>query len=176
MDIEEILAIWESCKEGKFQKIPEDFYERIDEMIKEREKKKSEVDEVEYLKIEDEIRTLKRIRNDVFEVRMGKILKLAWAKVCGRNVELDCMIGIEKDLFDKIVELLEKFKSAILGKLKKEEKVEYVLVRIKKDIPEFEGVDGRIYRLKKEDIVLLPQLNAKALIESGVAEIVEFKR
>ena len=86
------------------------------------------------------------------------------------------MIGIEKDLFDKIVELLEEFKSAILGKLKKEEKIEYVLVRIKKDIPEFEGVDGRIYRLKKEDIVLLPQLNAKALIESGVAEIVEFKR
>jgi len=91
------------------------------------------------------------------------------------------MIELEKTLFRKLVELLEKFKRLILER--REEKVEeevveegYIMVRIKKDIPEFEGVDGKIYKLRREDVVLLPALNAKALIKSGVAEEVEVKR
>jgi DNA replication factor GINS len=97
---------------------------------------------------------------------------MAWMSMCGCKVDEDSMIEAEKDLYRRIVELLEKFKSRIFGR-KREEKV---LVRIKKDIPEFEGVDGRVYRLRREDVVLLPKLNAKALVEGGIAEEVEYKR
>jgi DNA replication factor GINS len=172
MDIDEIIAVWESCRNGEFKRLPEDFYETIQTMIDEREKKKAYADDDEYYRLEDEIRTLKRIRKDVFEARVNRILKMAWMSMCGCKVDEDSMIEAEKDLYRRIVELLEKFKSRIFGR-KREEKV---LVRIKKDIPEFEGVDGRVYRLRREDVVLLPKLNAKALVEGGIAEEVEYKR
>ncbi len=174
MDIDEIISIWERCRNGEFGKIPEDFYDRIHHMIEDREKRKESADEDEYYKLEDEIRTLKRIRKDVFEARTGRILKMAWMSVCGCRVDEDSMIEAEKDLYRKIVELLEKFKQIVFGKIRRKE--EKVLVRIKKDVPEFEGVDGRVYRLKREDVVLLSKLNAKALIEGGLAEEVELKR
>ncbi len=53
---------------------------------------------------------------------------------------------------------------------------ERILVRIKQDIPEFEGVDGKTYKLRKEDVVLIPSLNANALVKSGIAEKIEVKR
>ncbi|WP_456328126.1 hypothetical protein [Archaeoglobus sp.] len=171
MDIDEIIAVWESCRNGEFKKIPEDFYETIQSMIEDREKKKAYADEDEYYRLEDEIRTLKRIRKDVFEARVNRILKMAWMSMCGCRVDEDSMIEAERDLYRRIVEILEKFKSLIFGK-RREEKV---LVRVKRDV-EFEGVDGRIYKLKREDVVLLPKLNAKALIEGGLAEEIEFKR
>ncbi|HIP62725.1 MAG TPA: hypothetical protein EYH04_01150 [Archaeoglobus profundus] len=184
MDINELLAILEKSKQGKLLKISEDFYDRIKDRIKELEElKKSAKSDDELIKIEDEIRTLKRIQRRIFELRTSRIIRAAWAKVCETDTgeELENMIELEKILFRKLVELLEKFKRLILER--REEKVEeevveegYIMVRIKKDIPEFEGVDGKIYKLRKEDVVLLPALNAKALIKNGVAEEVEVKR
>jgi len=37
------------------------------------------------------------------------------------------------------------------------------------------GVDGKTYKLRREDVVVLPELNAKALIKDGVAEEIEVK-
>ena len=184
MDINELLLILEKSKQGKLLKISEDFYDRIKDRIKELEElKKNAKSDDELIKIEDEIRTLKRIQRRIFELRTSRIIWAAWAKVCETDTEeeLENMIELEKTLFRKLVELLEKFKRLILER--REEKVEeevveegYIMVRIKKDIPEFEGVDGKIYKLRREDVVLLPALNAKALIKSGVAEEVEVKR
>ncbi len=171
MDIDEVIEIWERCRSGEFKKIPDDFYDVLQEMIEEREKIKNNVDEEEYFKIEDEIRTLRRIRREVFEARLNRILKMAWMNVCGCKVDEDSMMEVERDLFRRIVEILETFKSKIFGG-RRERKV---LVRVKRDV-EFEGVDGRSYRLKREDVVLLPEENAKALIEGGFAEKVSCKR
>ncbi len=170
MDIDEIIAIWESCRSGEFKKIPEDFYEVIGSMIEERERLKAEADEDDYYRLEDEIRTLRRIRKEVFEARTNRILRMAWMSVCGCKVEEDNMTDVERSLFRGIVEILESFKSAVFGRRK-----EKVLVRIKRDV-EFEGVDGRTYSLRKEDVVTLPKENAKALIEGGFAEKIEFSR
>jgi len=172
MDIDEIISIWERCRNGEFERIPNDFYEKIHEMIKDRERRKGNADEEEYYRLEDDVRVLKRIRKDVFEKRTWSILKMAWRKVCGDAIDEGSMMDVERELYRGIVEILEKFKQLVFGR-RREEKV---LVRIKRDIPEFEGVDGRIYKLKKEDVILLPKLNAKALIESGIAEEVELRR
>jgi DNA replication factor GINS len=164
--------------EGEFQRIPDDFYERIGEMIKERMEKKAGLDEDEYLEIEDEIRSLKRARMDVFKVRLDRILKLAWKSVCCKETEgLDNMTKSERDVFERIVEILESFKAMVFGERKKEKDSKaYVLVRVKRDVPEFEGVDGRVYKLRREDVALLPNLNAKALIDGGFVDLLEFKR
>ncbi len=169
MDIDEIIAIWESCRNGEFRRIPENFYDTLKEMIEEREKAKNNVDENDYFKIEDEIRTLKRIRRDVFEARVNRILKMAWMNVCGCKVDEESMIEVERDLYRKIIEILEKFKSKIF------ERKEKIMVRVKRDV-EFEGVNGRTYKLRRDDIVLLPNENAKALIEGGFVEEIKYKR
>ncbi len=181
MDIDELLTILERSKSGKLQKIDEDLYDRIKEKIAElEERKKDASSEEEVVRLEDEIRTLKRIQRRIFEARTSKIIKMAWAKVCETETdeEFDNMTTAERNLFKKLVEILENFKRFILEHTRREEKEEtkYILVRIKKDIPEFVGIDGKTYKLRREDVVVLPELNAKALIKDGVAEEIEVKR
>ncbi|MGC9443325.1 MAG: hypothetical protein ACP5E9_00090 [Candidatus Methanospirareceae archaeon] len=44
------------------------------------------------------------------------------------------------------------------------------IVRILDDLPPFMGIDGRIYKLKREDVIMLPKTNAEILCKRGVAE------
>lgn len=44
------------------------------------------------------------------------------------------------------------------------------IVRILEDIPTFMGTDGRIYKVKREDVIMLPKTNAEILCKRGVAE------
>ncbi len=43
------------------------------------------------------------------------------------------------------------------------------IVRILEDIPTFMGTDGRIYKVRKEDVIMLPKTNAEILCKRGVA-------
>jgi DNA replication factor GINS len=43
------------------------------------------------------------------------------------------------------------------------------IVRVLDEIPTFMGTDGRIYKIKKEDVIMLPKTNAEILCERGVA-------
>ena len=52
------------------------------------------------------------------------------------------------------------------GEMTKEDKE---IVRILTEIPSFLGTDGRIYRLHREDVVVLPRENAEILCGRGVA-------
>jgi DNA replication factor GINS len=49
-----------------------------------------------------------------------------------------------------------------------------MLVRIKKDV-EILGVDGKRYKLRREDVATLPAENAEVLVKSGIAEMIEVK-
>jgi DNA replication factor GINS len=49
------------------------------------------------------------------------------------------------------------------------------IVRILEDIPTFMGTDGRIYKVKREDVIMLPKTNAEILCKRGVAERFEGK-
>ena len=44
------------------------------------------------------------------------------------------------------------------------------IVRILEDLPTFMGTDGRIYKVKREDVIMLPKTNAEILCKRGVAE------
>jgi len=48
-------------------------------------------------------------------------------------------------------------------------KDEYILVRILMDLPEFMGDDKRNYRIRSQDVVLLPAANANLLIKRNIA-------
>ena len=47
-----------------------------------------------------------------------------------------------------------------------------VVVRILEDLEPFSGMDDIVYDLKKEDVVRLPAIFAKALINRGTARVV----
>ncbi len=49
------------------------------------------------------------------------------------------------------------------------------IVRILEDLPTFMGTDGRIYKVKREDVIMLPKTNAEILCKRGVAERFEGK-
>ena len=49
------------------------------------------------------------------------------------------------------------------------EKEEMHIVRILEDIPTFMGIDGEIYNVGKEDVIMLPKTNAEMLCRRGVA-------
>ena len=46
---------------------------------------------------------------------------------------------------------------------------EYDIVRVLENIPTFMGTDGRIYKVGKEDVIMLPKTNAEILCNRGVA-------
>ncbi len=174
MNIDELLMLVEK---NRFQlsKIDDELYERIRNRINELEEMKSSASEVEFFRYEDEIRALKRLQRKIFEMRTGRIVNAAWAEVCGQPVgsDMENMCSHERVLFKKLLDVIKEFKRSVLeGEARKRE--ERVLVRIKKDI-EIQGSDGKKYKLRREDVVTLPQLNADALIKSGIAEKIEVK-
>ena len=57
----------------------------------------------------------------------------------------------------------------------KERDEELHIVRILEDLPTFMGTDGKIYKVKKEDVIMLPKTNAEILCKRGVAERFEGK-
>ncbi len=173
MNIDELLLVLEKNK-VKLQKIEDDFYKNLGLKIKELEEKISSADEAEYFQLEDELRTIKRIQRKIFEVRTGRIISTAWAEVCGQVVdsEVENMTRDEREFFKKLVELIRDFKRRVLEGFEKKEK--YVLIRVKKSI-EIQGVDGKTYKLRREDVVTIPEMNAEALIKNGIAERIEVK-
>jgi DNA replication factor GINS len=56
--------------------------------------------------------------------------------------------------------------------IREQENMSYFKVRILKDIPTFIGLDGENYKLGADEIVMLPEGNAKALSDRHVAIIV----
>ncbi|MDI9610863.1 MAG: hypothetical protein QXQ38_01550 [Archaeoglobaceae archaeon] len=166
--IEELLTIIEKNR-SQLAKIDEDLYERIRKRIEELETLKEDNE-----RVEDEIRALKRLQKKIFELRTGKIINAAWAEVCGQEVGLneENMSSLEREFFRTLVEVITEFRRKVFEK--KTEKLEKVLVRIKKDV-EILGVDGKRYKLRREDVATLPAENAEVLIKSGVAERIEVK-
>lgn len=52
--------------------------------------------------------------------------------------------------------------------------IKLITIRILKDLPPIVGADGRLYGdFKKEDVVTLPEPNAKVFIKQGVAEKID---
>ncbi|AKG91515.1 Uncharacterized protein conserved in archaea [Geoglobus ahangari] len=183
VNIDDLLILLEKSREG-IQKIDEDLYIQIKRRIDELSELRKSASDEEFARVDEELRTMKRLQKRIFEMRTIKIINLAWAEVCGTESGIEGrenMIGVEREFYERLVELLMDYKKQVvegegIEEARPAEESDRVLLRIKQDIPEFEGVDGKTYKLRKEDVVLIPSLNANALINSGVAEKIEVKR
>ncbi len=174
------MIIVEKSRES-LQKIDDNLFNQIKKRIRELEDMKKTSDDEDYLKIDEEIRTLRKLQKRLFELRTIKIIMQAWADVCETEsgIEgIENMTSAERELYNKLVNLLEEYKKEILIEFSESIEIrgDKILVRVKQDIPEFEGIDGKTYKLRKGDVVIIPKLNADALIKSGVCEEIEVKR
>ena len=144
--------------------------------------------------LKDEIQNTKKIAANIYEQREKKILLAAISKARGGNPDLKNMIDVEKNLFDSILDLMQKSRKNFLEREipenksneaktveskevtsksnKSEEKQEnsIPIVRVTQDIPEFIGTDEKKYNLRNNDIISLPDDMSEMLSKRGVVK------
>ncbi len=111
--IDDLITYLDKEKDG-FAEIPEDFFDRLRKTINELEKKykAGDLDPIE----EDKLRTLKRLRRQLFEKRFGKLVRLAMLQALGfDDVQLPHhILPVEAKFFQDLVKLMEEFRKEIL--------------------------------------------------------------
>ncbi len=144
-----------------------------------------------------ELENLKNMINDLYETRERKIVSSALYYVkSGEELELENLTEEEEELLREIIRVIKESREKVLtgfvrGRVEsreaeaeereevKEEKhraVPFITVRILKDLPSLVGVDGKVYgEFKAEDVVTLPEPNARILVKRGDAELVSLK-
>ncbi len=198
MDIEKLWEIlYKERKTASLQELPEDFSEEVREYIEKLKDEKGEADEKRMELVEDEIRNARMKVEDIIRRRIGKIVKIASSGMKtlpkgmleeeerifegvkshveeGKERIFALMLG-EKEgesegksekKNDETAEQTSKTAESISVKNRNEE---LHIVRVLEDMPTFMGTDGRIYKVKKEDVIMLPKTNAEILCKRGVA-------
>ncbi len=188
MDIEKLWEIlYKERNTASLQELPETFCDEVREYIKKLEDEKREVVDVRRRElVEDEIRNVRMKVEDIIKRRIGKIVKLASS---GMKTAPKGMLEEEEKIFTGVKSHVEEGKERIFALLlgekegereeKSEKEVEKArtsssgeelhIVRVLEDIPTFMGIDGRIYKVKKEDVIMLPKTNAEILCKRRVA-------
>lgn len=202
IDLDSILRV-ERNKRKKLVPLEDDFYERVAEQICQLENEKRSIRDpysTKYAILEDGLKTMRKAIESIIYNRTTKIINEARhnaeiALLHGtpeHKEELDSMTREERNFYNRLFELMIEYRSTLLDKIfrkvqqpsseekkssnKKDISKEYMLVRLLKDIPTFVGADGRNHTLAKEDIAVLSTMNAKALINRGIAREIRVKR
>ncbi|MDH7593672.1 MAG: hypothetical protein QHG99_04855 [Methanomicrobiales archaeon] len=182
---------------GRLVEIPPRLFEGALERLAELEREVKQIgdplSEQSHILVE-EIYSIRETMRDIFQIRMRKILTLALTSLESTEDrdEMKKMHASEQGMYSAIASAMESCRRVLMepgrieqGTVMEEEIVDTgekvavapsesgpydeVLVRILKDMEPFMGVDGRVYHLKKEDIVCLPRIHAEILQESNIA-------
>lgn len=152
--------------------------------------------------LHDELRKIRKKREQIVHYRERKIALLAATAASGSEVEERGMTSEELAMFRSLADVLRETRDRTLGRAstKADEperaaapagpsfarlssvepvganapapKEDLVVVHILEDIPPFAGIDVT-YRLRREDVVSLPRALGKVLVDRGKARIVE---
>ena len=197
MDIEKLWEIlYRERNTASLQELPDRFCEDVRDYIAKLETEKEEADETRKGFLEDEMRNARMKIEDIIRRRIGKIIKLASS---GLDTPPKGMLDEEREIFQAVKSQVEEGRARIFAyifgkpalirsKPQKQEKIhterynekdnddtdnehsnQYDMVRILENIPTFMGTDGRIYKVGKEDVIMLPKTNAEILCNRGVA-------
>ncbi len=90
----------------------------------------------------------------------------------GKEEKREVVTKNEEDVSHQTASAVEKNAASA----ESEDKEPLHIVRILEDIPTFMGTDGRIYKVRKEDVIMLPKTNAEILCKRGVAVRFEGKK
>ena len=155
----------EEQRSPKLVKLPDNFYKNINSYLQQKKK----LIEKEEKKVGVEIKNIERLIEDIYDRRERKILNLALI-FARTNIKPENLTDEEKEIFDQLTELITHRRVEILSSIF-ELKLSEKNVVLKEDVPQFIGSDMKEYGpFKAGEEALIPEENAKLLIEKGIAE------
>lgn len=201
----EIYSAWKKEKEYKeIRPLQRDFFDRVSNYINSlkneiseanneilKELKKRELKYVLFMIQELILRRFKKIMRYIFDENE----KPDFERLTDFELKITVFLLEISHILEKVINSISKGKKisldqeelSIVGikeekpikhdlELTKETCREYIIVRIKQDLPEITGVDLNTYGpFKRGDIVKLPRENANLLINDGLAEQINLK-
>ena len=186
MDTKALLDIYRKEKMSPYlQDLGDDFYSEVKGVIRELESA-YDASKGQTKRGSQELRELENVKSvvlDLYEIRERKVVlgALNYVRREGEEIEMENLTTKEEKMLGDVVDMLKNNRKVVLegggrkstkkAPTKKKEAKALITVRITKDLPSIVGADGKIYgEFKEEDVVSLPDANAKALIEQGAAE------
>lgn len=191
LDLDGILS---REKQPKLSQLDPDFFETVSGQIKELESEKSraEPDSKQDEDITEQLEVVIGQVRDIIQVRMRKIIGIAESQSKKRdksdtpamtheeikfyNALVSLMTAWRQDCHNQFGKRRVKKETVISSERKEPEKPEvpkgkkkdiskdFIVLRLLRNMPTFVGMDERNYTLAKEDVVMVPTVNAKALI------------
>jgi DNA replication factor GINS len=193
------LIVLNERETGRLSEMPMDLYEKVGEHLKGLQEQvyacRDPLSDPAQTLME-EVAAMRETIRDIFRIRSRKVLSLAALQteshIADRD-ELRKMLPAEREMYDEIARVIETARHGMVSgmPLRAEsespadagaevpavadagcgpvEPAPVVLVRILQKIDPFVGMDGRIYALRKEDVVTLPARNADVLVERNIA-------
>lgn len=142
---------------------------------------------------------------DIMHVRMYKIIRIASSQSVKRDKsDPPAMTHVEVKFYNALLSLMTAWRQdrleQVLGKRqnkkvtgiatprkepekpedpkenKKDVSKDFIVLRLLRNVPTFVGMDERNYTLAKEDVVMVPSVNAKALIMRKAAVQIVMKK
>jgi|Deesub1362B_J571_1020462.scaffolds.fasta_scaffold00065_13 DNA replication factor GINS len=131
MDLERLREIQNEERSSEKLKIVEpNFYEEIGEYVSKLRKKLEEIgdyDDAERDILEDEIRSVRRVVEDIFKLRLKKIIRSANFRANGLESDIEGLTPEEEELYEEIVTAISKARkrmlACLLGRVEEEKKI-----------------------------------------------------
>lgn len=180
---------------NELQDLEKSFYEDVEAYMEEKKKSLTmSSSRGEKEKINIQLKNIKKILRELYELREKKIISLASSKVrtSSNLIDTSKLLDKEKSLFDEACDLFSKYKTEILEKIisngfeeepvqkeavpekeevKKEIEEEIQKIKILNDLPRFLGVDKKVYGpFNKGDVTEMPLSTAILLLDKNRAE------
>jgi DNA replication initiation complex subunit (GINS family) len=176
--LNELFKAWKREESEKnIQSLSPEFYLNLNLYINELKKKmESEQNPIKIEIIKEEYNNAIKLSIKLVNLRFRKVLENILE---GRKVPLEILAEEEKEAaacLNKAAELIFEFKEKIFKGRIEEKKSRSVIVRLLQELPAIVGEDLKVYGpFEAEDIAVLPEGNAEALIKRGVAEKINYK-
>ena len=176
-------------------RIQHDFYKQLKAYLQELQDIVSkEQDTKKQALYADELNNTSKIGQHIYELREKKIVQVALSTVRGALPNLEYLLTEEQTFYQSLVDNITENRTHILnqsskiikegpkpGTEKSSSKPEKQMIskntnpviRITDDIPCFVGTDMLTYRLRKNDVLSLPQDMAKTLEKRKVATLIK---
>ncbi|HID16817.1 TPA: hypothetical protein EYP26_00835 [Candidatus Bathyarchaeota archaeon] len=176
---ESLFKSWMKEKESEaLQSLDEDFYQKLNRYLNglKRELKRKEEPPIRLELLKEEYKNSVYIAGRLIHRRIGKILE---SVLEGRKIPLETLTKEEKEIgvnANKLVEAITELKRRLFKEGHKAV-AKPTVIRLLQRIPEIVGVDMEIYGpFEAEDVAVLPEENARALIKRGAAKEIEYRK
>lgn len=179
----------EERKSAELQHLDRDFYQQVGVYLVGLGQELSSVEDpfsAEAQILQDTLKSEKNSVNKLIDQRVKKIVRRALrnARSACREETFQGMTEEEEEIYRQMLSAIVSGREAILahvarterrGPGKKDTSSEYEVIRLLDSVPLFVGVDGKNYRLNKDDVAVLPAVHARNLKNKNLASEVRIR-